>query len=221
MAVSFADIGQSQSKFVGLGGNAQEEELLIVEGILETYALQFIQEVQKNIEKKGLTSKGNMSDLTFNIEHVKGSYIISVGYDPSNPASKYYDYQNKGVAGVGKSIASPYSFKTLYPSRAMMTEILLWLRTAKNISSFKPNTKPSISKLESKRKKLSSYVNKSQDLKGLAYGISRKIKRDGIKQSNFFDSAITKVFGKGFIKEVSAALKADITLKIIKNGNNN
>lgn len=220
MAVSLADIGQSKSKFVSLGGAVGEKELPIVEGILETYALQFIQEVQKNIEKKGLTSKGNMSDLTFNIEHVKGSYIISVGYDPSNPASKYYDYQNKGVAGVGKSIASPYSFKTLYPSRAMMTEILLWLRTAKNTSRFE-SQKKGLSKLQTKRKKLSSYVNKSQDLKGLAYGISRKIKRDGIKESNFFDSAITKVFGKGFIKEVSDTLKADITLKIIQNGNNN
>jgi hypothetical protein len=217
MALSLAGIGESRSGFKSLGGNVDEKELPIVQGLLEKSALDFITQVQANINKKGLTSKGNMSDLVYNVTDNNGTYLIEVGYSPDNPASKYYDYQNKGVAGVGKSIASPYAFKTLYPSRAMMTSILSWLNTAKTASSFKPNTKPSISKLERKRKALSKVPSRES----IAYAISVSIKRDGIDQTRFFDDAIIKVFGKGFIKKASEALKADISIKIINYGDNN
>jgi hypothetical protein len=217
MALSLAGIGESRSGFNQRGGAVDEKELPIVQGLLEKSALDFITQVQANINKKGLTSKGNMSDLVYNVTDNNGSYLIEVGYSPDNPASKYYDYQNKGVAGVGKSIASPYAFKTLYPSRAMMTSILSWLNTAKTASSFKPNTKPSISKLERKRKALS----KIQSRESIAYAISVSIKRDGIDQTRFFDDAIIKVFGKGFMKQASEALKADISIKIINYGDNN
>lgn len=217
MAVSLTGIGESRSRFNQRGGAVDEKELPIVEDFLAKSALEFITQVQANINKKGLTSKGNMSDLVYNVTNNNSAYLIEVGYSPDNPASKYYDYQNKGVAGVGKSIASPYNFKTLYPSRVMMTSILSWLNTAKTASSFKPNTKPSISKLERKRKALS----KIQSRESIAYAISVSIKRDGIDQTRFFDDAIVKVFGKGFIKQASEALKADISIKIINYGDNN
>jgi hypothetical protein len=220
MALSLAGIGQSKSKFNQLGGNANEKELPIVEDFLAKSALEFIEEVQKNIQKKGLTSKGDMSDLVYSVTDSTSGYTVEIGYTPDNPASKYYDYQNKGVAGVGKSISSPYNFKTLYPSRAMMTDILLWLRTAKNTSRFE-DQKKGLSKLQKKRKSLSKYVDKSSDLKSLAYAISVSIKKNGITQTHFFDDAITKVFGKGFIKKASEALKKDISIKIINYGNNN
>ena len=213
MAVSIRE----RNGFRTFGGNVDERELPIVEDFLAKSALDFISQVQDNINKKGLTSKGDMSELVYNVTNNNSAYLIEVGYTPDNPASKYYDYQNKGVAGVGKSIASPYNFKTLYPSRAMMTSILSWLNTAKTASSFKPNTKPSISKLERKRKALS----KIQSRESIAYAISVSIKRDGIDQTRFFDDAIVKVFGKGFIKQASEALKADISIKIINYGDNN
>lgn len=213
MAVSIRE----RNGFRTFGGNVDERELPIVEDFLAKSALDFISQVQDNINKKGLTSKGDMSELVYNVTNNNSAYLIEVGYTPDNPASKYYDYQNKGVAGVGKSIASPYNFKTLYPSRAMMTSILSWLNTAKTASSFKPNTKPSISNLERKRKALS----KIQSRESIAYAISVSIKRDGIDQTRFFDDAIVKVFGKGFIKQASEALKADISIKIINYGDNN
>ena len=213
MAVSIRE----RNGFRTFGGNVDERELPIVEDFLAKSALDFISQVQDNINKKGLTSKGDMSELVYNVTNNNSAYLIEVGYTPDNPASKYYDYQNKGVAGVGKSIASPYNFKTLYPSRAMMTSILSWLNTAKTASSFKPNTKPSISKLERKRKALS----KIQSRESIAYAISVSIKRNGIDQTRFFDDAIVKVFGKGFIKQASEALKADISIKIINYGDNN
>lgn len=217
MALSLAGIGESRSGFNQRGGAVDEKELPIVEDFLAKSALDFITQVQDNINKKGLTSKGNMSELVYNVTNNNSAYLIEVGYTQDNPASKYYDYQNKGVAGVGKSIASPYAFKTLYPSRAMMTSILSWLNTAKTASSFKPNTKPSISKLERKRKALSKVPSRES----IAYAISVSIKRDGIDQTRFFDDAIVKVFGKGFIKKASEALKADISIKIINYGDNN
>ena len=64
-------------------------------------------------------------------------------------------------------------------------------------------------------------VDKNKDFKSLAYAVSVGIKKKGIKQTRFFDDAITKVFGKGFIKQVSQALNADISLKIINYGDNN
>ena len=220
MAVSLTGIGESRSRFNQRGGAVDEKELPIVEDFLAKSALEFITQVQANINKKGLTSKGNMSDLVYNVTNNNSAYLIEVGYSPENPASKYYDYQNKGVAGVGKSIASPYNFKTLYPSRAMMTNILLWLRTAKNTSR-NESQKSGLSKLQKKRKSLSKAVDKNKELKSLAYAISVSIKRDGIDQTRFFDDAIIKVFGKGFIKQASEALKADISIKIINYGDNN
>ena len=216
--VNLSDFGQDKSGFVSFGGNADETELPKVEGILETYALAFIEEAQKNINNKGLTSKGNMSDLVFNIEQTKSGYTISVGYDQNNPASKYYDFQNKGVAGVGKTIASPYSFKTIYPSRQMVTDIMSWLKTA-NISSRNESQKFGLSKLQTKRKSLSGV--KRKDMRSVAYGIATAIKKNGIKQSNFFDDAISKTFGKDFINKVSEALGADVILKIVNYGDNN
>jgi hypothetical protein len=218
--VNLSDFGQDKSGFVSFGGNAAETELSKVEGILETYALAFIEEAQKNINNKGLTSKGNMSDLVFNIEQTKSGYTISVGYDQNNPASKYYDFQNKGVAGVGKTIASPYSFKSIYPSRKMVTEILLWLRTAKNASRFE-DQKKGLSALQTKRKTLGEAVDQSKRLSSTAYAIATGIKKAGIKQSLFFDDAISKTFGKDFINKVSEALGADVTLKIVNYGDNN
>lgn len=216
--VNLSDFGQDKSGFVSFGGNATETELPKVEGILETYALAFIEEAQKNINNKGLTSKGNMSDLVFNIEQTKSGYTISVGYDQSNPAAKYYDFQNKGVAGVGKTIASPYSFKHIYPSRQMVTDIMSWLKTA-NISSRNESQKFGLSKLQTKRKSLSGV--KRKDMRSVAYGIATAIKKKGIKQSNFFDDAISKTFGKDFINKVSEALRADVILKIVNYGDNN
>lgn len=216
--VNLSDFGQDKSGFVSYGGNASETELPKVEGILETYALAFIEEAQKGINKDGRTSKGNMSDLVFNIDQSANGYVISVGYNVNNPASKYYDFQNKGVAGVGKVTASPYGFKSVYPSRQMLTSIMEWIQT-NNIAGRNEDQKFGLSKLQSKRKSLRTA--KRKDMRSLAYGISVGIKKKGIEASHFFDDAITKTFGKDFIKKVSEALKADVTLKIVNYGDNN
>ncbi len=222
-----ASITQSQvaflkTKFLNeIGEGRTDIELPVVENILAEYAKAFIGTAVKNADKKRMINKGHLqSDLEFRVNKNGAAYEINIGYDPSSPAAEYYDFQNKGVAGVGKGLASPYSFKSLYPSRKMMTSILLWLRNAKN-SSRNDDQKKQKSGLQIKRKKLSKMVNKSNDLKGLAYGISRKIKRDGITPTHFFDDAITATFNKDFINVIGKALAADVSLKIIRYGDNN
>ena len=203
-----------------IGGAKQDLALPIVETMLSDYAQAFIGKAVKNIEKNNNIGSGAMaSDMTFRITQVGSSYEIQIGYPSSSKVADYYDYQNKGVAGVGKSIASPYSFKNLYPSRAMMTNILLWLRTAKN--AIRNEKYSPISGLETKRKKLSKIVDKNDDLHSLAYAISVGIKKKGIKPTHFFDDAITATFNKDFIRIISKAMGADISLKIMQYGNNN
>ena len=222
-----ASITQSQvaflkTKFLNeIGASKEPLALPVVENILAEYAKAFIGTAVKNAEKKRMTSTGKLqSDLEFRVNKNGAAYEINIGYDPASEAAEYYDYQNKGVAGVGKSIASPYAFKTLYASRKMATSILLWLRQAKNAGRFEDQTRKK-SGLQIKRKKMGKMVDKSKDLQGLAFGISRKIKRDGIKPTRFFDDAITSTFNKDFINVMGKALAADVTLKIIRYGDNN
>lgn len=216
-----ASITQAQVKFLKDNllptlGEDRGNELTVLEGILAQYANAFIGEAVRNINENGSVSKGTMaSDLEFQVTRNGASYEIAIGYPTTSPASEYYDFQNKGVNGTKRPQSSPYSFKTAYPSRKMVTEILEWMKTA-NISSRNEDQKQSLSKLQSKRK---SMAEAQEDT---AYGIAMSIKRKGIKPTRFFDDAITATFNKDFINVLGKALAADVSLKIIPtNGNNN
>lgn len=209
-------------------GEDRGNELSVIDKILAEYAKAFIDEAYKNINEKGNVSKGGMaSDLEFRTVKTGNSYEIQIGYPSESAASKYYDFQNKGVNGTEKQVGSPYSFKHIYPSRKMVTEILLWLRQAKNTSRFEDqkdieDAEQPFSALQKKRKKLSEAVDESKRLKSLAYAISTSIKINGITPTRFFDDAITATFNKDFINVLGKALAADVSLKIIPtNGNNN
>jgi hypothetical protein len=205
-----------------LGSERPNNNLPVVEQILADYAKEFLDTANANADKAGLTYKGTLqTDLTFKVTQNGRSYEIAIGYPTTSPAAEYYDFQNKGVAGVGKSIASPYSFKTMYPSRKMVTQILLWIRDGKNKSRFEGQTQ-NLSALQTKRKRLSDAVDSSNNFKALAYGTATNIKKNGIKQTLYFDNAITSTFNKDFVNVLSKALAADVSLKLIQtNGNNN
>lgn len=198
-----------------LGSERSNNKLPIVEQILADYAKEFIDTANANADKAGLTYKGTIqTDLTFRVTQNGRSYEIAIGYPLDSPAAEYYDFQNKGVAGVGKSIASPYSFKTMYPSRKMVSAIEEWVRF-NGISNRAEDQTRNLSALQTKRKRLSN----TQET---AFAISMGIKRKGIKQTLYFDNAITSTFNKDFINVLSKALAADVSLKLIQtNGNNN
>lgn len=216
-----ASITQAQVKFLKDNllsqlGEQRGNKLTVLEGILAQYANAFIGEAVRNINEKGSVSKGTMaSDLEFQVTRNGASYEIAIGYPTTSKASEYYDFQNNGVNGTKRPQGSPYSFKTAYPSRKMVSEITEWLKTA-NISSRNEDQNFNQSKLQTKRKSLSELQEQQ------AYGIAMSIKRKGITPTRFFDDAITATFNKDFINVLGKALAADVSLKIIPtNGNNN
>lgn len=216
-----ASITQAQVKFLKdkilpTLGEARGAQLDVLEGILAEYANAFIGEAVRNINEKGSVSKGTMaSDLEFRVTRNGQSYEIAIGYPTTSKASEYYDFQNKGVNGVRGQQGSPYSFKSIYPSRKMVSEIAEWLKTA-NVASRNEDQNFNQSKLQTKRKSL------SQLQEDRAYGVAMAIKRKGITPNRFFDDAITATFNKDFINVLGKALAADVSLKIIPtNGNNN
>lgn len=216
-----ASITQAQVKFLKDNllsklGEQRGNELTVLEGILAQYANAFIGEAVRNINGKGSVSKGTMaSDLEFQVTRNGQSYEIAIGYPTTSPASEYYDFQNKGVNGTKRPQGSPYSFKSMYPSRKMVSAIMDWLKTA-NIAARNEDQNFNQSKLQTKRKSL------SQLQEDRAYGVAMAIKRNGITPTRFFDDAITATFNKDFINVLGKALAADVSLKIIPtNGNNN
>lgn len=216
MGITANQVKLLQDKFLQtLGSQRPSPDLVVVEQILADYAKEFLDTASDNAEKAGITYKGNLqSDLTFKVTQNGSSYEIAIGYPSTSEAAEYYDFQNKGVAGVGKNVAgSPYSFKSLYPSRKMVSKIEEWVRF-NGIASRDEDQKKGLSALQTKRKSLS-------ETEQTAWVIARSIKKKGIKQTLFFDNAIASTFNKDFIKIMSKALAADVSLKLIQNGNNN
>lgn len=215
MSITQAQVQFLKSKVLPTLGEDRGVKLDVLEGILADYANAFIGTAVDNINKKGSVSKGVMaSDLEFQVTRTGQSYEIAIGYPLTSPAAEYYDFQNKGVSGTKTKHPSPYSFKNAYPSRKMVSQILEWMKTA-NIQSRNEDQKFNQSKLQSKRQSM------AEAQQALAYGIAASIKRKGIKPTRFFDDAITSTFNNDFINVLGKALAADVSLKIIPNGNNN
>lgn len=217
MGITANQVQLLKEKFLNeLGSARPSNNLPVIDGILAEYAKAFIDSAYANANKSGIVYKGNLaSDLTFKVTQIGSSYEIAIGYPATSEAADYYDYQNKGVAGFGKTLAgSPYSFKSAYPSRKMVDAIEEWVRY-NGISNRAEDQTRNLSALQTKRKSLS-------DTEQTAYAIASGIKRKGIKQTLFFDNAIAQTFDKNFISTLSKALAADVVLKLIQtNGNNN
>lgn len=199
-----------------LGSERPNNNLPVVEQILADYAKEFLDTANANADKAGLTYKGTIqTDLTFKVTQNGRAYEIAIGYPATSAAAEYYDFQNKGVAGVGKTVAgSPYSFKSMYPSRKMVSAIEEWVRF-NGIANRAEDQTRNLSALQTKRKRLT-------ETESTAFGIAMGIKRKGIKQTLYFDNAIASTFNKDFVNVLSKALAADVSLKLIQtNGNNN
>jgi hypothetical protein len=96
----------------------------------------------------------------------------------------------------------------------MVSAIEEWVRF-NGISNRAEDQTRNLSALQTKRKRLS-------DTQETAFAIAMGIKRKGIKQTLYFDNAITSTFNKDFVNVLSKALAADVSLKLIQtNGNNN
>jgi hypothetical protein len=232
-------ISQAQAKAIADGflnkigeQPMKSDELPVIEQLLKDFGVDFIKQAQYNLEKNGSISSGNINDIRMEFTKFGTIYTLSLGYPESEPASKYWDYVNKGVQGYGGKNAKPnntdskYKYKTPYPNRAMASSIFSWLNKArKSIRS----DKYSVTETASRKKNLGlkKLLTDADNKRKLAYAISSKIKRDGLKATHYFDKAADEVFGDEFQEIMNAALGFDVEIKIkqigkeLEDGNNN
>ena len=187
------------------------EEFLANEG-----AIPFIELARQYIIQSNQVSSGEMSDLTFNITTSGTKTILDVGYEKSNPASEYYDFQNAGVKGLKAGNSSKgYSFKTPFPSTGMVQAFLRWKKLAGATTS---NVKQTYKQLEEKRVKIRSEKEQA------AYTAAYLTKKYGIKGSHFFDKSKEQVFNDKFKQAMVKAVGKDLLMQIKQmkeNGNHN
>jgi len=232
-------ISKAQAKAIGdgflntLGEQRMKEwELPVIEQLLKDFGADFIKQAQNNLDKSGSISSGNINDIRLQFTKFGNSYNLSLGYPKDEPASKYWKFVNKGVQGYGGKNAKPnntdsqYKYKTPYPNRAMASSIFSWLnRARKSIRS----DKYTVTETTGRKKNLAlkKILSEADNKRKLAYAISSKIKRDGLKATHYFDNAAKETFGKNFYDVMEVALGKDIQIKIkqigkeISNGNNN
>lgn len=201
-----------QSFLRSLGNNRSDFDLVVLNGVLEKYAEAFLEAAKSNLNKTNSINTGKIADdLTFSIEKGKGSYILSIGYPEDSDASKYYDFVNKGVAGVGKTTSSPYSFKTVNPSKKHVSAIEKWIQSGKAKVQVSDVARYGPTRQESK-----SIGFRKVEPRSIAYVIARSIKKKGLEATNFFDDAIASVFNGDFRRILSEALAADVEIQLIK-----
>lgn len=196
----------------------KEGELPVVERLLKDFGADFILNAQKNLRDNNSIASGNINDIRLQFTKFGTSYTLSLGYPKGEPASKYFDFVNKGVKGTKNIKAdskTPYKFN---PSKKSIPILAVegWLGYNKlKAVSVKPYRKLGV---ESKA---------IDSKKSLAYVIARSIHRKGIRSTHYFDNAAKETFGKNFYEVMEVALGKDIQIKIkqigkeLSNGNNN
>ena len=200
-----------------LGGESGKGALKLnaVEKVMYDAANKFILLAKQRINQKKKVDRGNLSDITVSVIEKKGSkYTLTIGYDESNPASKYYDFQNKGVKGIKSGQPnSPYKFRTLKVSKNMVEAILQWYLRHKNYIRNEDQRK-GLTPLQLKRKTLSNVADPKIKLRQLATNTAKNIKKKGIGRVGFFDDNLDKSFGQDFQAKLAQALGQDIALTI-------
>jgi len=214
---SILEAQKALGKDFDLGGESSQGALKLdaVEKVMYDAANKFIGLAQQRINAKGKVDRGNMSDISVSTIIKNGNqYALTIGYDDSNPASKYYDYQNKGVKGLTSGQPnSAYYFRTFKVSKGMVEAILEWYLRHKNYIRNEDQRK-GLTPLQIKRKTLSNVADPKIRLRKLASNTAKNIKKRGIARVGFFDDNEQKAFGEDFKAKLAQALGQDIALTI-------
>lgn len=200
---------------VGGIGRQGQLQLNAVEKVMKEAAKKFIGLAKQRINAKKKVDLGNLSDIGFSFTEKSGNkYSLTIGYDKSNPASEYYDFQNKGVKGLKSGQPnSPYKFRTLSVSKNMVEAILQWYLRHKNYIR-REDQRKGLSPLQIKRKTISNVADPKIKLRQLATNTAKNIKKKGIGRVGFFDDNLEKAFGQEFQAKLAQALGQDIALTI-------
>jgi len=196
----------------------KQGEFPIIEKLLLDFGGDFIKNAQKNLNANNSIASGKINDIRLNFTKFGTNYTISLGYPKSEPASKYWDFINKGVKGtknIKADAKTPYKFN---PSKKSIPISVAqgWLGYNKlKVVAVKPY------------RKLGVETKATDEKKSLAYVLARSIHRKGIRSTHYFDDAQKETFGKNFYEVMEVALGKDIQIKIkqigkeLSNGNNN
>lgn len=187
----------------GLGTSKKTEAISLdnIEAVLFDFAQNYISEAQNNLERSASVAIGTLSSIKQKIKFAGNVYTLSVSL------ADYYDFINKGVSGIENKFPSPYSFKTIYPSRAMVESIKQWLAHGKLKSSSRTIKKyGTYGKLEKKNLSISN-------LNSTAYAVATSVKKKGIKPTYFLDKAFTKTYPQ-LKKDLAKALKKDFEVVV-------
>ena len=200
---------------VGGIGRQGQLQLNAVEKVMKEAAEKFIGLAKQRINAKKKVDLGNLSDIGSSFTEKSGNkYSLTIGYDKSNPASEYYDFQNKGVKGLKSGQPnSPYKFRTLSVSKNMVEAILQWYLRHKNYIR-REDQRKGLSPLQIKRKTISNVADPKIKLRQLATNTAKNIKKKGIGRVGFFDDNLDKAFGQEFQTKLAQALGQDIALTI-------
>ena len=226
-----ANIGAEQKNLLksnfldSLGGGQQVAlDLTEVEAVMLEAATRFRILALRRLKNKGKVDTGHMSEIEISqISQTKyGSYSITIGYDKSNPASEYYDFQNKGVKGIKSGMPnSPYKYRTLNVSKNMVNALMQWyLRHKSYIKLEDQRTK--FSRVQKKSLKVGKMADQAKNLRKLAEATAKKIKKRGMPRIGFFDDNLDKVFNEDWRQKMAIAIGEDIIINIRQyfDGNN-
>jgi hypothetical protein len=203
------------------GGISRQAEVELdgVQAVMLEGANQFMKLAIARINKKKKVDKGNLSDMEVSsIKQEGNKYSLTIGYSKNNPASKYYDFQNKGVKGIKSKqpISSPYSYRTLSVSASMVNALMQWYMRHRNYIR-NDDQRKNLSPLQRKRKTLGNITNQQAKLKQIATNTAKAIKKRGMPRVGFFEDNLDKAFGKEFQVKLAKALGQDIILNIRQN----
>lgn len=184
-----------------LGSSGRGESLPNTMKALVNVAEVVITEAQKNLDKDGSSVTGELEE-SIHAELGDQTSIDIMVLDR-------YKFINDGVKGTkgGKSLKG-YAFKNDHPSKKMVVSILKWIRK-RGIRGRLARKYKVISRTERKDVRLTKAVEKSNDLKSLAYAMATSVKQKGIKPTKF----LTKAFKKGnevAKREIANGLRIDV-----------
>jgi hypothetical protein len=202
------------------GGIGRQVDLKLdnVEEIMLEASKEFVELAKKRINQRKKVDTGNLSDIVTTINKDGTKYSLTIGYLKSNPASKYYDFQNKGVKGIKSKqpSRSPYSYRTLTVSANMVTAIMQWYMRHRNYIK-NEDQKVGLTKLQKKRKSVGNVANPQKRLRQIAKNTAEQIKKRGMPRIGFFDDNLAIAFGDDFKQKLAKALGQDVVLNIRQN----
>lgn len=154
--------------------------------VLEQWSNEKIVKAKGILASKNSNASMNLSQslMTFDVKIVGDVISIGIGFvdNPKQQASKYYEYIDEGVAGIGGGKRSAittgrFKYKDAFVNRFMIASIQQWIG------------QKGIQVRTSKSQKTTDVIKKSQQL---AYVIAKSIKRTGIGKTMFWSDTFNQ-----------------------------